>query len=64
MSSLKEKPMDSFASWKLAQQLVEQGVKRGELSEKEARSILDEARKNYRNQSYNKALAKRGMLCT
>ncbi len=56
--------MDSFASWKLAQQLVEQGVKRGELSEKEARSILDEARKNYRNQSYNKALAKRGMLCT
>jgi polyhydroxyalkanoate synthesis regulator phasin len=39
---------------------VDKAVKSGELSNEEARSILKDARYNYKNQSYNKQMERRG----
>ena len=55
-------PIDCDEAWKNAQQKVDEGLKKGWLSKKEAASVLNGARKAYRDQHLNKALNRRGRL--
>ena len=48
------KMIDSDKGWKVAQMVIEQGVKKGELTREKAKKLLEDARTNYRNQSYNR----------
>ena len=58
----KQKPIDSYASFRLVEKQVEGAVKRGELSKEKAKETLEGARIAYRDQHLNKELSRRGML--
>ena len=54
------KPMNASLSLRMIEAKVDLAVKNGELSNKEARDILKDARYNYRNNTYNKMMERRG----
>ena len=62
MHSSKFNKMDSLKSFQLAEKIIERGVLMGELSRELAHKYIQEARANYRNQSYNRELDKLGLL--
>ena len=52
--------MDATLSLRMVEAKVDLAVKKGELSNMEARQILKDARYNYRNNTYNKMMERRG----
>lgn len=46
--------IDNYASYKFVSKQVHNAVKNGSLSEREAKEILIEAKKNYRNNSFER----------
>ena len=58
LSMFKYNKIDPFLSYEQGKKNIEQMVKMGTLSEKEAYLIIKEARENYKKQVYNKSLQK------
>lgn len=54
MGSFQE--MDCATSWELAQVRIKEAEKKGTLTRERAKEVLDNARKNYSNNSYNKQM--------
>jgi hypothetical protein len=54
--------VDCFKSFKAVEAQIDKAVKNGGLSKKEARLILEKARKSYREQNINKEMNKLGLL--
>lgn len=52
--------MDATLSLRAIEAQVDKAVKDGTMSNSEARSILKEARFNYKNQTFNKMMERRG----
>ena len=48
--------MDSYLSFRNAQGYIDSQVKLGKMTREKAKEILDKARVNYRNQSYNRQI--------
>ena len=54
MDSFQE--MNSYVSWERAQERIKEAEKKGTLTRERAKEVLDNARKNYSNNSYNKQM--------
>ena len=50
--------MDAYKSFELAQKLVDKAFKDGKIPRERAKQVLEGARKNYGNQSYNRQIEK------
>ena len=48
--------MDVDASWEYAKSYVDNQVKAGKMTREKARKVLDDARKNFREQTYNRTM--------
>jgi len=60
MSSFKA--IDTVTSFRCIEKQIDEAVKSGRLPKSEACRILKNARENYRNQTVNKFLDRRGLL--
>lgn len=50
--------MDAFKSFKHVEKKIEKAHKDGQISRERAKQVLDDARKNYKNNSYNREMDK------
>ena len=50
--------MDAYKSFELAKKLVDKAFKDGKIPRERAKEVLEGAKKNYSNQTYNRTLDK------